>query len=442
MPARPVISTRWGSSSTRCWRGVPPFLDETPINVLMKHVNEAPPPVHTLRPDLDIPEEMHDFLQVALRKDPDERFQSVAEFRAALRDALQRCEGCGAPSGVSGFEPTMQAIETRQGIPPFPEVPVPPQAVSGFEPTLVIESPPAAGPADDLEPAVAPPDDDSGPAFPTFRSASWSTLEVSRPRRNTWLAASVLGILGGVVALVLWSPWTAVRTAGPETPPTADSGPETPPTDVLSPVGGPSGADAASTPPPTADSGPETPPTDVLSPEGGPSGADAAPAPAPTADSGPETPPTDVLSPVGGPSGADAAPAPAPTVPVIIDASPDGVRCRWDDEPENAGREVPYLLQLTPEDAGRPLLCSRPGWATARAAIDLEALRDTGKLTLQLRRIRKTPRPDPEPQGPEPVKADPPKGEEPRNDGTIAPRNEDPKSGWGSIRDKMKKKDR
>ena len=66
--------------------GLRPFSAETPLGVLMKHLQEPPPPVNEFRPDL--PPSVDAVIQKALAKQPEERFQSASELARALRDAL------------------------------------------------------------------------------------------------------------------------------------------------------------------------------------------------------------------------------------------------------------------------------------------------------------------------------------------------------------------
>jgi hypothetical protein len=59
-----------------------PFDAETTMSILLKHINEAPPPIRGLSPALQR------VLDRALAKSPDERFQQPEEFAAAFTTAL------------------------------------------------------------------------------------------------------------------------------------------------------------------------------------------------------------------------------------------------------------------------------------------------------------------------------------------------------------------
>ncbi len=62
--------------------GEHPFRAESPVAMAMKQVQESPPPPRQVEPDL--PERIDAAIQKCLEKNPDKRFQSVAELEAAL----------------------------------------------------------------------------------------------------------------------------------------------------------------------------------------------------------------------------------------------------------------------------------------------------------------------------------------------------------------------
>ncbi|GAB3552758.1 Stk1 family PASTA domain-containing Ser/Thr kinase [Arthrobacter tumbae] len=65
--------------------GRPPFVGDSPVSVAYQHVREIPVPAREL--DASIPAEIESVLSISLEKDRARRFQSAADFRAALRDA-------------------------------------------------------------------------------------------------------------------------------------------------------------------------------------------------------------------------------------------------------------------------------------------------------------------------------------------------------------------
>jgi serine/threonine protein kinase len=66
--------------------GVRPFTAETPLGVLMKHIQEPIPALAAVRPDAT--PALESVMQRALAKTPEERFQSAGELAAAFRAAL------------------------------------------------------------------------------------------------------------------------------------------------------------------------------------------------------------------------------------------------------------------------------------------------------------------------------------------------------------------
>jgi serine/threonine protein kinase len=92
-----------------------PFIAETPIGVLLMHLQDLAPSVRVARPDL--PKAVADVLHKALVKDPNERYSSAGELARAFRAAFS-----GLPARV--------AVEPRRTIqadpPPTPVVePIP-----------------------------------------------------------------------------------------------------------------------------------------------------------------------------------------------------------------------------------------------------------------------------------------------------------------------------
>lgn len=63
-----------------------PFEAETPLAVLFKQIQEPPPPLSVIRPDLPYP--LEPVLLKALTKNPADRFASIEEFHEAWRKAL------------------------------------------------------------------------------------------------------------------------------------------------------------------------------------------------------------------------------------------------------------------------------------------------------------------------------------------------------------------
>jgi serine/threonine protein kinase len=72
--------------------GAPPFVDATPVGILMKQVSEMPLPVSTRNPDATIPASIERFLMRILAKHPDERPQSIEQMMKELGLALETAD--------------------------------------------------------------------------------------------------------------------------------------------------------------------------------------------------------------------------------------------------------------------------------------------------------------------------------------------------------------
>ncbi len=65
-----------------------PFRDPSPAQVLLKHVNSPPPPPRGIREEIPLAVQ-HVILQ-ALRKQPEDRYESVEDFQGALKQAFRQ----------------------------------------------------------------------------------------------------------------------------------------------------------------------------------------------------------------------------------------------------------------------------------------------------------------------------------------------------------------
>jgi serine/threonine-protein kinase len=70
-----------------CLTGERPFERDSELSVVFAHLNEPPPRVSELRPEL--PQELDAVFETALSKSPDDRYSSCGELAAAARAALQ-----------------------------------------------------------------------------------------------------------------------------------------------------------------------------------------------------------------------------------------------------------------------------------------------------------------------------------------------------------------
>src|SRR5260221_2329780 len=64
-----------------------PFNSETPVGLLIAHIQQTPIPPHDARPDLNIPEGLSHALLKSLQKKREDRFPSAEEVMEALDEA-------------------------------------------------------------------------------------------------------------------------------------------------------------------------------------------------------------------------------------------------------------------------------------------------------------------------------------------------------------------
>jgi len=78
--------------------GKVPFDRPNSVNILMAHVNEDPPPLRQMNPNVNVSPAIEDAIARCMAKDPDQRFRSMDEVLAALK----RIGGAALTQTVSG----------------------------------------------------------------------------------------------------------------------------------------------------------------------------------------------------------------------------------------------------------------------------------------------------------------------------------------------------
>jgi sugar lactone lactonase YvrE len=184
-----------GVLTYRLLAGRPPFTGNTTA-VLFAHVQEPPPPLAQLRPDL--PAAVYRVVESALAKEPWQRPISAGAFAAALSEAVETAEASGT-SEATGPAPPPTQVHISQSVavpeetdtvelpaltlPELPSAPpAPPVATIPAQPAATTPAPPiAATPA----PLMAP-----APVQPARRG----------PPKLLFAAIAAVGILGLVIA--------------------------------------------------------------------------------------------------------------------------------------------------------------------------------------------------------------------------------------------------
>lgn len=105
--------------------GREPYQAETPMALLLKHLNEPMPPAHDFRDG--VPDSVEHVLAKSTAKDPDERYSSTRELSDAFEDALRNTNATQASSATKsvGSSATTKASAadeqpTMQGMPDTP----------------------------------------------------------------------------------------------------------------------------------------------------------------------------------------------------------------------------------------------------------------------------------------------------------------------------------
>lgn len=90
--------------------GKPPFTAENAADLANKHLREIPPSLIAARPDL--PPTVEQVVQRALAKQPNQRFQSAADFSEALANAARA--GYAVSAAAGNFDSVVAAEPTRE----------------------------------------------------------------------------------------------------------------------------------------------------------------------------------------------------------------------------------------------------------------------------------------------------------------------------------------
>ena len=98
--------------------GRPPFKADSTMGLMMMHLHDAPPDLRALRPG--VPEALVAVIEKALAKSRDDRYGSMADLAAALKEALERVEAAAVPGAAVLGEPKAAMAHERRPTPPPP----------------------------------------------------------------------------------------------------------------------------------------------------------------------------------------------------------------------------------------------------------------------------------------------------------------------------------
>ena len=130
-----------------------PFTAAAPVDIILKHLHDAPVAPRVLRPDLTIAPGLQDLVLRCMAKDRDERFQSMDELLAQLKALRAHLAGTSAPSSSPSGADGISAGTIGQTPPtPQPGLRTPSEPIGALRPT------PARGTATSGRPPPPPAD--------------------------------------------------------------------------------------------------------------------------------------------------------------------------------------------------------------------------------------------------------------------------------------------
>ncbi len=169
-----------------------PFESDTPVGLLLQHIQAIPKPPHQLRPDLHIPEWLSAVLMKLLEKDRENRIQSAG----GLIEALDSVPAGFAGTSVMGSEDVAAALGPR----PAPG----PAAGSAGAPRPVAPPKPPARPAPPPPRAAPPPPRPAVPSraapqppvpLPPRPVEPYRPRAYAAPEERTWARPAVIAVV-------------------------------------------------------------------------------------------------------------------------------------------------------------------------------------------------------------------------------------------------------
>jgi eukaryotic-like serine/threonine-protein kinase len=107
-----------------------PFHSDTPMGMMLHHIQSPPRPLREVRADLPIAQTLSDVLLKTLAKDPSRRFQTAADLAQALGRAHEVPATAAHPAAPTPRKPTPRPVTPRRS--PMPTVrPIEPMASGG-----------------------------------------------------------------------------------------------------------------------------------------------------------------------------------------------------------------------------------------------------------------------------------------------------------------------
>jgi eukaryotic-like serine/threonine-protein kinase len=162
-----------GVVAYECLAGRRPFEGDNPVEIALRHQQDAPPPLPA-----DIPAAVRDVVMRALAKDPAHRWPSAAQFAAAARHVTATGSATGPATAARTALPVSPPPMSSPPVSPSPmsPPPVPAQAGAG------VPRPPAAG-AGTFRPGSAQVGGGGRTAAPADQMTSYPPYHAPQPYR-------------------------------------------------------------------------------------------------------------------------------------------------------------------------------------------------------------------------------------------------------------------
>jgi len=176
-----------------------PFTAPAPVDIILKHLHDAPVPPRQLRPDLQIAPELQRIVLRCMAKGREQRYQSMDELLAHLKAVRAHLTGISAPHSVPpqpGSRPQAKPVTpgTIAQTPPTPQ----PGLRTPSHPMSALRSTPARGTPHATRPPPPPPE-----AMLDDELASLGPAVPGRPLLRKLAALSRLPVIGPLVPRVL-----------------------------------------------------------------------------------------------------------------------------------------------------------------------------------------------------------------------------------------------
>ncbi len=216
--------------------GKVPFTAAAPVDIILKHLHEAPVPPRQLRPDLQIASQLQDIVLKCMAKSRDDRFQSMDDLLAELKIVRTRVTGLSGPASMPppgindtapGLHPVNPALVAQTPPSAQPSLRTPSQPMAAMRTPAVgsphIVRPPPPPPEAMVDDDQVPIEQRVTPAYGMPSSARFAARKSSGSRTVLVAAAAVIvaGIIGGVLYVRSNSAQVVVQQIPPPPPPVA-----------------------------------------------------------------------------------------------------------------------------------------------------------------------------------------------------------------------------